>query len=82
LSQTYTEEDREEALELLGYNRNNIALTSTQTGIPERTLREWRRKQRNSVSLPPDPSPESPTGSAEMRTMKAHKATSPKQYQH
>ena len=57
MSQTYTEDDREEALELLGYNRNNIALTSTQTGIPERTLREWRRKHRNNISLPPDPSP-------------------------
>ena len=56
MSQTYTEQNREEALELLRYNHNNVALTSTQTGIPERPLREWRRKQRIENRLPPNPS--------------------------
>lgn len=49
----YTEEQRAEALALLRYNRSNVALTSQQTGIPERTLREWRRLQRIENVLPP-----------------------------
>lgn len=68
MPRTYSEDDRQEALELLGYNRNNITLTSAQTGIPERTLREWRRKQRIERSLlPPDPpsaAAAEPTGNA------------------
>lgn len=58
MSQTYSDQDREEALDLLTINRNNIALTSIQTHIPERTLREWRRKQRlKAPTLPPYPPP-------------------------
>jgi transposase-like protein len=53
----YTDEQRLEALDLLDVNRNNVALTSIQTGIPERTLREWRRQDRIQRHLPPDPLP-------------------------
>lgn len=50
---TYTDEQRIDALALLYHNRYNIALTSRQTGIPERTLREWRRLQRHDHCEPP-----------------------------
>ncbi len=57
MSRQYTDEERVEALALLRCNRSNVALTSKQTRIPERTLREWRRLQRVQNGLPPDPLP-------------------------
>ncbi|MBZ0303023.1 MAG: hypothetical protein K8J31_24975 [Anaerolineae bacterium] len=55
MSKQYVDEERIEALAQLRINRNNVALTSRQTGVPERTLREWRRLQRLEHGLPPNP---------------------------
>ncbi len=60
----YTEQDRADALDILEANLNDIALTSRQTKIPERTLREWRRLHRVQSLLPPDP----PSAAAEALT--------------
>lgn len=53
----YTPEEKAYALTEIRLSRNNIALVSARTGIPERTLREWRRLQRIENGLPPDPTP-------------------------
>ncbi len=41
--QSYTPEHKAAALLVLERNHNNFARTSHETGIPQRTLRDWRR---------------------------------------
>jgi hypothetical protein len=53
LSRQYTELERRDALDILAINQNNIALTSYQTGIPQRTLRDWQRVQYMEMAPPP-----------------------------
>lgn len=60
MSKRYTPAEKAEALDQLRINGGNIAYTSTQTGIPERTLRhwrqeEWRKNAQESLPLPPHP---------------------------
>jgi len=69
VSRRYTEEEKAMALQTLANNLGSIAITSIQTGIPERTLFNWRRKQRleqqaqagflrQHPTLPPQPLPQ------------------------
>lgn len=53
MSRQYTELERRDAMDILAINQNNIALTSYQTGIPQRTLRDWQRVQYIEQSPPP-----------------------------
>ncbi len=48
MSRRYTPAEKSAILAILRANYDDISLTHHQTGIPERTLREWRRSQ-----LPP-----------------------------
>jgi hypothetical protein len=51
----YTAFQKGDALQLLDSLYGDIALTSERTGIPERTLRDWRRERER--SSPPSPPP-------------------------
>jgi hypothetical protein len=51
----YTAFQKGDALQLLDSLYGDIALTSDRTGIPERTLRDWRRERER--SSPPSPPP-------------------------
>ncbi len=53
MSKHYTDDHKTAVLALLQANGGNIELTSSQTNIPERTLRMWRQQQ------PHQPPPES-----------------------
>jgi len=44
----YTDQEREEALRSLDLYQGNIPIASLRTGIPERTLRDWRRRREES----------------------------------
>jgi transposase-like protein len=56
MSRRYTPQQKETALQRLAANFGNIAITSLQTGIPERTLRDWQQKrQLEQVQNPPLP---------------------------
>lgn len=46
MSKRYTPEEKTIALQILADNFGSVAVTSVQTGIPERTLFTWRRHQR------------------------------------
>jgi transposase-like protein len=60
----YTAEERAEALRSLDLYQGSIQLTSLRTGIPERTLRDWRKQRslsdpvdnnhQEDLSLPPE----------------------------
>ncbi len=41
----YSDEEKAEALRLLSANRYDVARTSLEIGIPERTLHRWRRNE-------------------------------------
>ncbi len=53
----YTSAEKKAALDCLRRNGGNVAQTSTETGVPERTLYSWRRKemQRPPVAPPAIP---------------------------
>lgn len=53
----YTQEEKDQALELLIANNGDLSLTSAETGIPIRTLENWRRA---GVLPPPVISPPPP----------------------
>jgi transposase-like protein len=44
MSKSYSPEYKQMACQLLQTNGGNVDLTSRQTGIPPRTLREWRQR--------------------------------------
>ena len=43
MSRHYSQDDKDRALELLIANRGDVAITSVQTGIAERTLYRWQK---------------------------------------
>ena len=45
LSRRYTPEEKSAALQRLDDNFGDVAVTSIQTGVPTRTLREWKRQR-------------------------------------
>jgi len=51
----YTTHQKADALQVLDTAYGDIALASQRTGIPERTLRDWRRERER--SSPPSPPP-------------------------
>ena len=53
----YPPERKAAVLQQLQANHNNVALTSIQTGVPERTIRDWRRKHWLEKALPPQGTP-------------------------
>jgi hypothetical protein len=46
----YTDHQRETILDRLAANMGNIALTSIQTGVSERTIARWRQKYRPAMT--------------------------------
>jgi transposase-like protein len=59
VSRRYTSDEKTAILAQLQSNHGDIALTRLQSGIPERTLREWRRELwlNHLPPLPPPPTP-------------------------
>ena len=55
MSRRYTSDEKAVVLSLLQSSGYNIVVTSLQTGIPERTLRYWRRQQNLAKVLPLPP---------------------------
>lgn len=51
----YTDQQKIDALQHLADNYGNVTLTAIQTGIPERTLRDWKRRRKFETlkDLPP-----------------------------
>ena len=56
MSRRYTDEQKAEALQHLDDNYGNVTLTALQTGIPIRTLRDWKRYRKLEIlkDLPPE----------------------------
>ena len=42
----YTTQQKEDALRQLAVNKGNVALTSIQTGVSERTIQRWQQRLR------------------------------------
>jgi hypothetical protein len=60
MSRRYTSEEKDHAIQRLIANSGDVALTSSETGIPVRTLENWRRVHglpRFGASPPPPPPP-------------------------
>lgn len=54
MSQPYTSEEKERAMELYELS-GSVGYASRQTGIPERTIRHWRQQRERDIPLMRDP---------------------------
>jgi hypothetical protein len=60
MSRRYTQQEKDHAIQRLIAHSGDVALTSSETGIPVRTLENWRRAHglpRFGASPPPPPPP-------------------------
>lgn len=46
MSRRYTTEQKESAMQCLDDNYGNVTITALQTGVPKRTLQEWKRQRK------------------------------------
>ncbi len=58
MARRYSPEYKKLALHCLDSNHGDVALTSTEIGVPGRTLRRWRQQRRQRQIDMPEPKPE------------------------
>ncbi|MEO8607626.1 MAG: hypothetical protein ABI690_07080 [Chloroflexota bacterium] len=51
MSRRYSPDHKSLVLKILKNFKDDVLTTSRYTGVPERTLREWRREQREMAAL-------------------------------
>ena len=73
MSRRYTQEEREQVIQLLIANDGDVALTALQSGIPERTLTRWKRSlvwPSNLAQPQPPPQPQMTIASDDIEALR------------